>query len=572
MVNEHEIERSLRETKLTTSSALDDRVLTAASVRLATNQSTAKPSQRILRRLIPSIVVAAVAVAVGMWWFSRPDNNTWAQVVKAVNEKPWIHLSGKTPQGRQEAWLSMKGAITAYSNETRVSWHNFDTGVSETYLKKGEPADSVGKIVRSANSTERDGYDFFVSLFKALFRGDEEINIKEFVAANPDIEDIEQSRRKIKDDEGHWYEYVLAMRVAGDFGIHKMIFRVDLKTMLPRTMKVVDEGEEETTTVMSFDIDFPDVGPTDIYALGVPKDAEIIEPKSIELAGTPKDIVDSIRKAAEGFEDYRAILVITKPESPWHVTSPMRIWKKGGRWRLEVGIIDPDHPPKIEVTTPDIDRRKWWKQWCEQLWFYPRSLSEGTNAFQNTFIPTEKLHSQFLERMSLPPNEWNKADWDRIRGYRNDWPAKTTPIIFSYPENLVESLTNPTHKAELTTNTEDGAVQTVIVTVRSKSGEKVTPEWTSEVIYHLDPSRDYIVIRNSHLSYREENGERVILGESTSRYDDFEKSPRGYWYPTTIRDKSVYQEGNKMKTTESLARLYLDFNIDIPDSLFQPEE
>ncbi|MEX1233272.1 MAG: hypothetical protein WEB58_23680 [Planctomycetaceae bacterium] len=574
MLNEHEMEQLVRESKLTTSPALDERILGDVASRLSPYISTKQLSRRLLRPMISSAVAVLLLLACGMWWYSRPDNNTWAQVVKAVNEKPWIHLNGKRPDGKkEEMWFSLKHHISASRTPLMIAWNDFDAGITESYWEAGRPPEFIRKIVRGSineSSSTRDAYDFFVPLFESIFKGNEVVDLA-LPEMHPEIERIEQSRKKIRKDGKAWYEYVLTLHIV-DHPSVKMIIHVDAESMLPESiaMNVINEGEEQAT--MTFNVDFPDPGPKDIYELGVPKDAKIVDQSPLKLAGEPKKIVDSIRKAAEGFEDYRAILVITAPEAPWHITSPWRVWKKGNRRRSEIGIIDPDHPPKIEEPTPDTNRRHWWKQWCEQLWNYPVELSEGKYSYKNTFIPTEKLHSQNQERMSLRPEEWNKTDWERVRGYRNDWPANTTPIVFAYPKQLVEYLSSPIHKTELTTKDEDAIIKTLIVTVKSESESSgKVPKWTNEFTYHLDPSRDYIVLHNSHLSYREENGERVILSESTSNYEDFEQSPKGYWYPTIIRFKSMHSNDGEVKTTESLARFYLDFDIEIPDSLFQPD-
>ena len=74
------------------------------------------PVRRIAHRVRQKAVLgfaAAVAacIALGLW-FSRPSD-LWADVVKAVQAKPWIHgtLPGAKPGQSRELWLSTSRAV-----------------------------------------------------------------------------------------------------------------------------------------------------------------------------------------------------------------------------------------------------------------------------------------------------------------------------------------------------------------------------------------------------------------------------------------------------------------------------
>ena len=54
--------------------------------------------------------------------------------------------------------------------------------------------------------------------------------------------------------------------------------------------------------------------------------------------------------------------------------------------------------------------------------------------------------------------------------------------------------------------------------------------------------------------------------------ENFKQSPEGFWYPTVVRQKTV--TGSNEDNDDSWDRVYryfLDFEAEIPDSLFEPK-
>src|SRR5690606_11362642 len=127
------------------------------------------PSSRLLRRVVPSIAILVMLLVFGLWWFSRPTNS-WAQVVQAVQEKPWIHLVGKTSDGDDvEGWFSTKHQVSAERFPGHISFSDFQSGREEDYNP------GTGQIFRSetdAKSSRRKSFDAFTTLFQGILRGD----------------------------------------------------------------------------------------------------------------------------------------------------------------------------------------------------------------------------------------------------------------------------------------------------------------------------------------------------------------------------------------------------------------
>jgi hypothetical protein len=48
------------------------------------------------------------------------------------------------------------------------------------------------------------------------------------------------------------------------------------------------------------------------------------------------------------------------------------------------------------------------------------------------------------------------------------------------------------------------------------------------------------------------------------------KSPRGTWYATRLRLTSGITAPSEGKTVDQIIDIYVDFDADLPDSLFEP--
>ena len=81
--------------------------------------------------------------------------------------------------------------------------------------------------------------------------------------------------------------------------------------------------------------------------------------------------------------------------------------------------------------------------------------------------------------------------------------------------------------------------------------------------FWLDPVRDYAITRWDMLSTGE-HGEAVVM--SSKVIEKMERSPQGNWYASQVRSTSKAPDGESVQ----VVRIYLDFEADLPDELFQP--
>ncbi len=103
---------------------------------------------------------------------------------------------------------------------------------------------------------------------------------------------------------------------------------------------------------------------------------------------------------------------------------------------------------------------------------------------------------------------------------------------------------------------------------------QVGHEW-----YYIDPRKGYAVVR-AELFSLPANAPAANPESTRSRsslvMDGFRQSPRGFWYPTVIRETDVeadridrHNSAEKPTQTTQTIRYHFDFNAPLPDSLFE---
>ena len=78
--------------------------------------------------------------------------------------------------------------------------------------------------------------------------------------------------------------------------------------------------------------------------------------------------------------------------------------------------------------------------------------------------------------------------------------------------------------------------------------------------------RDFIVVRSEMVTRDATGAERVAERDTI---EETARSPHGVWYATRVRRHFPAVEG-KAKVADQVYQLYVDFDVELPDSLFEP--
>jgi hypothetical protein len=84
--------------------------------------------------------------------------------------------------------------------------------------------------------------------------------------------------------------------------------------------------------------------------------------------------------------------------------------------------------------------------------------------------------------------------------------------------------------------------------------------------FWLDPERDYIVMRWD-MAVRGPDGKPTIHESNT--IEETARSPQGVWYATRNRRRTA-TPGKPGEFNEEIHHYYVDFDVELPDSLFDP--
>ena len=160
-----------------------------------------------------------------------------------------------------------------------------------------------------------------------------------------------------------------------------MLFRVDPETKLLQLF-AMNSRLEGKRIVTESRFDYPEKGPADVYDLGVPKTAKLVDRvPTNELAR----ILETICAGRQRMDDYRA-MVVMRMEGSWRPSGfPEIIYRKGDKFRRDTAIwIDPSilSDPKIKWPKGDKDAGDWWRKCIKDRCFLlPMSIDHGSTAY-----------------------------------------------------------------------------------------------------------------------------------------------------------------------------------------------
>ncbi len=208
------------------------------------------PVPRVSRRAL-ALVGAGCLVAVALWWFSGaggPTASAHAELVQAVensNGAEWVHLL-KSVSGEEtvEAWFS----FTPFRGFWRMGDRVAHRDLASNRLYAYDP--SSGTIA--------------IDYFSGEPQVENAMNYYDLVLEG--LDRAEDMRKEII--HGKTYTVFTVTSKDGQTG------RI---TVDPQVQRVVMMQKESKRGLVVIAVDYPATGPADIYDLGVPRDARIVD-------------------------------------------------------------------------------------------------------------------------------------------------------------------------------------------------------------------------------------------------------------------------------------------------------
>ena len=400
------------------------------------------------------LAAAGLAVVVLAIELSRPPN-AWAQVAQALQERPWFHTRTLGLDGKEyhEAWFSPKRGITAARHGTDIEYHDHALRTFTKFV----PAEGVVYRLPENPDLMSQGLDFYRQLLDP--KGPTKSPI-------PGMELIAQNRRDVVEAGRSWTDIDLTLRVVAGDREQRMRFRVDPKTKLPHSLVFqTHEGPEGTSL-----FDYPDRGPSDIYDLGAPRTAKIVD----RTPGEDLDrILAGLKTGRVRFDDYRAIMDMGDG------SNIKRAWRKGRKWRAEMLLSGAKKRPAF----PRDAGAGWWKDHQGDYTFIVQAICDGEKVYYyhavgNPFAPDAKQPPPLKLSMTqaINPSDDPFMPWPHL-----------FPEHFSHP-----SVWQPTHDREFVLDAKpaDGPADTIRLRVRDTH----LPDAGHPDLYKLwiSPAQSYI--------------------------------------------------------------------------------
>jgi hypothetical protein len=503
-----------------------------------------QPARRWKRGLLVGSGLAAMTIALAMLALSRPAI-AWAQVAEALHRRPWVHGKMVGPDGNElfEHWLSSNRDLAGVRGGPAILFHDFKRKVFTKYILAENvvyrlPEPPKGKVI---------DFDFLTHLLDLLL---DPAGPSKFPF--PGMELIGQTRKEVEADGRKWLEIELSLRVAGGSqgGPLSTRIRVDPMTKLPKSFAEQDEdGKWYTAT-----IDYPDRGPADIYDLGVPRTAKVIDRVPL---GDVDRVLAELKAGRARFDNYCAFVVQERvlPTYYFPRVTAYRVWRKGPKWRVEQ--LRPERKDWGPPT--DVDTR-WWKEHQGDFVFVPRSVCDG-KLYWDYYLGDEWKPGMPVPQVgsgkTVGPNQLSGPADDPVLPF---WCQDLLPEQAGHP---TAGIYQPDHDREFLVEHQPGDGPPGTIVLRGRDTNAQVAGAPDHFRLWLDPKANYLSMR-TELRVSDQKDVAKVAFIDTHILESVARSPKGYWYPT--RSRQIAFSGKH----EVVRNFSMDFASQVPDELFQP--
>jgi hypothetical protein len=496
--------------------------------------------------------VSAAAAVLALFLFSRSTSVSWAEMLAAVDSRPWVHGTTTYSDGQHsvtsESWVSTGDRFAAFKLGGQCQFEDIETGISLQF----DAGD--GAIYRVPSLRPGAGFTLVGEgrLSEAHLPG----LLDRLIADQGDSRDLFHGERVIKSERHQeaqngkqWLEYLIHLERIDNAALHRTVrIRLDRATQLPESWE--ERQANGTTAVTRFD--YPDSGPRNIYDLGVPRTAKLIDrvPK-----GDLARIIAAQRADRKRFDAYDAIVVQHTEGRPSRYDDLMnlsvrRVRRKGGEYRVDQLLVA---KPGLVVPAPGTDMQQWWKENRDRYLSVPLLICDGRTVhfykmLDDRIAPGKKPNLTVVASREVPIG----------------LPTDDSPV--ESPNLMPEQCSRPhlwdsdrTREFDVNVEAKDGPQGTMRVIVTKKS----EPRSGELFRYWFDPDRDYILRKEISAVFDARTNELAYL--DTQEYDELVQSPSGRWYPQRVRRAT-----SDNPRWQGVTRFFLDFETGVNEELFLP--
>lgn len=510
----------------------------------------ARSRPRPLWWLAAACILAAAAL--GLLGLPGRSDNAWARVVEALQERTWIHLVDRgSPQFSDESWISPRHEIVAFRYdhgpaERSTEYHDLRAGI---YFKYVPEENAIYRLTERGDFKERTSRE--LDFWRKLIRG-EPAAMGGFL---PDTAMVGPQTREITEGGKTWtaYEWTMVKHARVDDAVKRVRLLVDPGSRLPRFFDLESVAGEWRRREFAY----PDSGPADIVAMGVPATAKRVD-------RVPGDdlvrILDGLKSGRNRFDDYRGYVL--SGSNVW------RVWRRAHQWRVESVFAKREGEPRPEASgNADV---AWWRDHQEDFYFQLQALCDGRTVWFYSYQP-----------QVLGPNEAYVPQKPSSVTSHKAYGSADDPMM-PWPHLLPEQIGHPQidlptaeRRFTLDGRPQDGPPGTIRLRVRDTGHDD--PAEPDRYRLWIDPERNHLAIRTETCVYDrptdasgKASGPWRIHHVEVNILEDFARSPSGFWYPTWVRRQTPVDAYNKVVYGDTVTRFVLDFGAEFPAGLFEP--
>ena len=571
-----DIKRLIKNSGVKISSDMDKRILGNALEELEKLKHTKPlgPRPGVWRKIMNSkltrlataagvIIVVSLLLRNGSVDLATP---AFADITEAMKKVPWMHQESRGFErgitGLGEQWFGFEAKVFAGKDSTgKIYFWNIKEHKRYEYDPKSQTVTIDYAYEKDFPLNLSSPVSLIESMHKMLKEQGAEVVTKE---------------GQYEGQKAHIQEVTLTPEgLNNETHTLQLYIQPESKLLLAARVKGTDANGN---TIMDGEIAFsyPKTGPTNIYDLGVPHDAEII-------SNLPEEDYQAI------WNDYRQsredvtrqyIAVITHADSSLARTSPSL---KG-----IINMVDVDYKSdrnhRLErhfVFNPGQQFDKFWPTYKEQLGDSFESLLAWTNAhYDNAGHISIYLYDGEYD---ISTRRDDQGAWNKLR-------KSYSPDSESMPNIKLEDLVWPNIGKTGRIIDDDYSRENNLICIERLQQGDIYPSGVSlpaRFLFYLDVEKDYMCLRKvteqrpdaewqENKNWLEGIEPEKIRDGSITVHDITEviQADNGYWYPKVIEVKqtSIRKDYKQAPLkTSSIKRIYIQTNPQFPAGIFDPD-
>jgi len=506
-----------------------------------------------------ALIIAVVLIGINQFGGSIDGANVaFGQIKRAVENVPWVHSVNSNSNCSDEGWLSFAQQIEINKKaDGKVTYTDYRKKIKYVYSPKTET------ITLSDISNKKFALGT-IDLFSFIeaYLDKEQIRGAELTRRNGLYHDMPAEILAITRSENNWTEEI-------------KIF-LNTESYLPLAVEV-ESGDlnGESNYVGHITFDYPQNGPQDIYALGVPQTARIIdllpEPEALEVLHTYQEYRDNAPSKYAAVMIFDAEEAVRIEENVFGCATVIYSDEQrqyGEEYKIH-GTSD-EYAYQIGDTFDSV------MNWCRRTDLAKPSVVDLFNGVYHY----QTRYNEGDNRWSLQPRE--DCPSDERGNYLKVLRRKGWPRIVPKAEN------SPPHQIHIIENhysKKYGLICIELLRQGANYGGRIKAMPPIRELYYLNPQKDYICQRLEH--YRRRNApwqkdsswldgidpdnvrpDATAITEVT----EYSKTSSGQSCPkvVTCTIVGVRKDGTPgvFTTTETI---YLETAPEFPERIFDPE-